>query len=407
VHLESAETDLNLPRPPKGKPSTAALSDQPQPAREGLPAAFKMRREKHYVEQLMGDAPLRTIREIPVADIDAADTAGAESAESPVNLVLLRQSIETVGILQPLLVSQAPSPARGALDLESNRYRLIAGANRYRVAVELGLRTVPCLVCETGAHTVEALREAASRRAAAPAVSPEPPMPSISDEPRQSGPAAGLREVTARLAFVSAVMPALDVAGYDALRWNILTDLMKVEMERARSTAAAIEWLSSATAAPVREPIDAAAILDAVLEAVGPEARLQGITLHVASSLDGYRLPADRAMLVRALTGLVQNVLALSAAGSTVRIECSGTAIRPALIVAVTQDDCEVGDAAIDRFFDADFLHHPNGPSGALVLAGVAHVARLHGGRAHARAASNDGRGCTATFVIPKPLSEA
>ena len=31
-------------------------------------------------------------------------------------------------------------------------------------------------------------------------------------------------------------MPALDVAGYDPLRWNVLTDLMKVEMERARST---------------------------------------------------------------------------------------------------------------------------------------------------------------------------
>jgi len=399
VHLESAETDLNLPLPPKGNPSTATLSDQPQPTREGLPAAFKMRRERHYVEQLMGDAPLRTIREIPVADIDAPDAADADALEP------LRQSIATVGILQPLLVSQASSPARGALDLEQNRYRLIAGANRYRVAVELGLRTVPCLVCETGAHTVEALREAASRRAAAPAVSPEPPMPSISDEPRQSGPAAGLREVTARLAFVSAVMPALDVAGYDALRWNVLTDLMKVEMERARSTAAAIEWLSSATAAPVREPIDAAAILDAVLEAVGPEARLQGITLDVASAAEGYRLPADPAMLVRAITGLVQNLLALSAAGSTVRIECSGTAIRPALIVAVTQEDCEISDAAIDRFFDADFLQHPNGPCGALVLAGVAHVARLHGGRAHARA--NDGRGCTATFVIPKPLSEA
>jgi signal transduction histidine kinase len=399
VHLEPAETDLNLPLLP-GKPPTATRSDQPQAPREGLPAAFKMRRERHYVEQLMGDAPLRTIREIPLADIEPPDDTDADALEP------LRQSIETVGILQPLLVSQVASPPRGALDLEqSNRYRLIAGANRFRVAAQLGLRTVPCLVYENGAHTVEALREAASRRATAPTAFPEPPMPSMPEEPRQSGPAAGLREVTARLAFVSAVMPALDVAGYDALRWNILTDLMKVEMERARSTAAAVEWLSSTTAAPVREPIEASAIVDAVLEAVAPEARLQGITLDVASAVDGYRLPADRAMLVRALTGLVQSVLALSPAGSTVRIECSGTAIRPALIVAVTQQDCEVGDTAIERFFDADFLQHPNGPSGALVLAGVAHVARLHGGRAHARA--HDGHGCTATFVIPKPLSES
>ena len=226
-------------------------------------------------------------------------------------------------------------------------------------------------------------------------------MSRAADESSGGQPAAGLREVTARLAFVSAVMPALDVAGYDPLRWNILTDLMKVEMERARSTAAAVEWLSSRVT-PAKESIDAASVLDKVLEAVGAEARLQSVKLDVSSTLSGYRLHADTALLGRALTGLVQSLLALSASGSTLRIEADGTCVRPAMIVSVTQEDCEVPPTAIDRFFDADYAQHPNGPSGALVLAGIAHVARLHGGRVHAR--TKDGGGLTVTFVVPKPL---
>ena len=86
-------------------------------------------------------------------------------------------------------------------------------------------------------------------------------------------------------------------------------------------------------------------------------------------------------------------------------MNCTGTAIRPALIVRVTQENCEVGAPAVERFFDASFSEHPNGASGALVLAGVALVARLHGGRVDARA--HDGRGCTATFVVPRPLEDA
>ena len=407
MHLEPAQSDLNLP--------TAHLeqSDEPQEmlereerprSREGLPAAFKMRHGRHYVEQLMGDAPLRTVREIRLIDIEAP-------ADEPGSVDELRQSIKEVGILQPLLVaplgpqeraSRATQDGGGDAAVEA-RFRIIDGANRYRAAIQLELRTVPCLVCETGTHTIDVLREAAARRAAPPA-SPELPMPTLSEESRRTHPAAGLREVTSRLAFVSAVMPALDVAGYDPLRWSVLTDLMKVEMERARSTASAIEWLSSSTVVPFRESLEATAVLDAALEAIRPEARLQGVKLDVDSTLDGYRLSADRAMLVRGLTGLIQGMLALSRSGSTLRIACSGTAVRPALIVAVTQHDREVAPEALDRFFDHEFAEHPNGAQGALVLAGVAQVARIHGGRVHAR--PHERGGCTSTFVVPKPLAE-
>ena len=399
MHLEPAETDLNVPIPGRISQPPATEEERPQPAREGLPAAFRMRRDRHYVEQLMGDAPLRTVREIPMAEIEPP-------REDEADLAPLRESVREMGILQPLLVFEGSAGAGqdGAPAASGKRFTIIAGANRYRVALELGLRTVPCIVVETGAHSVDALREAVACRAATP-TDPEPPMATaIPDRVHPSAPAAGLRDVTARLAFVSAVMPALDVAGYDPLRWNILTDLMRVEMERARSTAAAVEWLSSPDAPPTREPIDAAGILDAVLEAIGPEARLQGVTLDVSSSLSGYAIPVDRAMIVRALTGMAQAMLALSPSGSTLRLECNGTTVRPAMIVGITQEACAVTPEAADRFFDAGSLEHPAGPTNALVLAGAAHAARAHGGRVHARA--HERRGCTVTFVVPRPLSD-
>lgn len=401
LHLEPAETDLNASIPHVSTPP-ATHGSQPQPAREGLPPAFKMRRERHYVEQLMGDAPLRTVREIPIDEIEPP-TAGLPPEGGSDNLDALLASIEQLGILQPLLISQIAGVRADRGATEGYRFAIIAGANRYRVAKRLDMRTVPCLVCETSAHPLEALRDAAARRGAAP-VAPEPTMPVSSDQSRDTAPAAGLRDVTARLAFVSAVMPALDVAGYDPLRWNILTDLMKVEMERARSTAAAVEWLSSSHGRPERETVDAAALIDAVLEAVGAEARLLGVRLDIASTLSGYSVAVDRSMIVRALIGLVQSMLALSPAGSTLRIEGTGTSVRPAAIVSVTQTDCALQEEAAERFFDASFAQHPGGLPGALVLAGVAHAARAHGGRVHARA--HEARGCTATFIVPKPLSE-
>jgi hypothetical protein len=68
-----------------------------------------MRHGRHYVEQLMGEAPLRTVREIAIADIEAPP-------ESPADLRALEASIREHGVLEPLLVT----PRNG-------RYQLIAG----------------------------------------------------------------------------------------------------------------------------------------------------------------------------------------------------------------------------------------------------------------------------------------
>jgi hypothetical protein len=113
------------------------------PVRDGLPKAFRMRHGRHYVEQLMGDAPLRTVREIAVSDFHAVP-------ESDLDLSTLQQSIGSVGVLQPLLVT-----------LDAGRYYVIAGRNRLRAAMALGLQTVPCLVHEVARDGLDGLRQAA------------------------------------------------------------------------------------------------------------------------------------------------------------------------------------------------------------------------------------------------------
>jgi hypothetical protein len=48
-------------------------TDVPAPAgavREGLPSRFRMRHTPHYVDELLGEAPLRTVREIPLSEIE-------------------------------------------------------------------------------------------------------------------------------------------------------------------------------------------------------------------------------------------------------------------------------------------------------------------------------------------------
>ena len=79
--------------------------------------------------------------------------------DSEADLSTLQQSIGSVGVLQPLLVT-----------LDAGRYRVIAGRNRLRAAMAVGLQAVPCLVHDVPGDGLESLRQAAGRRAVAPRV---------------------------------------------------------------------------------------------------------------------------------------------------------------------------------------------------------------------------------------------
>ena len=66
-----------------------------------LPPTFRMRHASHYVEQLMGDGPIQSVRQIPIDQVIGPDVTADVSD--------LAASIREVGLLQPLLVTSRES----------------------------------------------------------------------------------------------------------------------------------------------------------------------------------------------------------------------------------------------------------------------------------------------------------
>src|SRR6185503_19755710 len=146
--------------------------------------------------------------------------------DSEADLSTLQQSIGSVGVLQPLLVT-----------LDAGRYRVIAGRNRLRAAMAVGLQAVPCLVHDVPGDGLESLRQAAGSRAVAPRVAEVRAKEAV---PLEVGPrdvvqrevvdartAAGVPESSALSS--SMIAAAVD----DRLRLAVLADLMHVELQRA------------------------------------------------------------------------------------------------------------------------------------------------------------------------------
>jgi ParB/Sulfiredoxin domain len=362
-------------------------SEPPVTVREGLPARFRMRHTSHYVDALLGDAPLRTVREIPVAEIEAPIDDLAELDE-------LEQSIRQLGVIEPLLVGR-----RGA------SYRVIAGMRRLRAAQRVGLETVPCLVHDVDEDRLADMRGAAAHRVtiAAPAPPEPPPESPVAFEAAVPPAHAAIGEAALGLEFVAALLPAMNAAGGDRLRWGVLTDLAAVELSRAKTMGAALEVLQRAR--PIdRKSADYQVLVSDVVSRVAAEARLRNVRLDVslAGNDTGRDIFLDGALCRDALTGMLQCLLALAPrTGALLNVAAQMTSIRPALIVecVLRESEPELSSEAFARFFDAAWREHPCGLNGGSVLAAFATVARMHGGRVDVKPAAN---GCQVTFVVPR-----
>src|SRR5438477_5846472 len=97
---------------------TAALPPQERSnvsrvEREGLPPSYRMRADRHYVDQLISRSADAPIRMISIEQIDDGRTDAAGELEP------LVRSICALGVLQPLVVLS-----------RENRYSVIGGKNR-------------------------------------------------------------------------------------------------------------------------------------------------------------------------------------------------------------------------------------------------------------------------------------
>ena len=91
-----------------------------------------MEHDSHFVESLSARFGASLGRWISMEEIE---TNPQQPRTTVGDLTELRLSIESKGILEPLLVKPLPN----------GRYRIIAGERRFRAAMEAGLTEVPCI----------------------------------------------------------------------------------------------------------------------------------------------------------------------------------------------------------------------------------------------------------------------
>ena len=362
----SERTDLDLPE---------RHDESPRPGREGLPKRFAMRHTRHYVDELLGDAPLRTVREIPVSEIEPP-------TDEALNLESLEESIGTHGIIEPLLV------ARRAAD-----YRVIAGMRRLRAARTVGLNTVPCLVQEVGDDRLLALRGAVLDRITVTA-------PVIVSELQES------ESLSAFPSDADLELPSIRESDDGAAQLRALVDdeIESIRRLRAKIASAASDILSRQEL-PDRTPVSFQDLMTAAVDAVAGEARLRGVRFEIDGPGGDLRMPLDAPRWVTSITGLLQAMISrVDRPGAVCRITATVTVLRPALLLncAVEQaaPAAALDAAAIARYFDPEWTAHPCGASGAVALAALAKTARAHGGRVQVR--DNGG----VLVVVPRPLDE-
>src|SRR5262249_30096596 len=123
--------------------SSEELTSTSTRQREGLPAHYRMRAERHYVDHLSAPAAGAPIQMIPLGQLTPRPQTSTKEMDA------LVRSIRAHGVLQPLLVRR-----------ERTMYHVIAGKKRLAAAAAAGLSEVPCIVHHVDEAGATALEEA-------------------------------------------------------------------------------------------------------------------------------------------------------------------------------------------------------------------------------------------------------
>jgi hypothetical protein len=405
---------------------------EPAPARrsrsrEGLPPAYRMRHAPHYVEQLMGDTPLQTVRQISIDQIDspveATDTAGLDE---------LAASIRQFGVLQPLLVTQGTG----------TRFDLLAGEMRLAAAQLAGLQAVPCLLVHAdearlselrtqaavvaGRREHEAVKQAQQAAEVPGMAQPSDPGadPSIHDlhslsdgeaggwiqapstdshsslpqaRTFDTGLTAAVDEIGGALDFVTALMPAASAAR-SAFQQAVIADLIKVERRRSAALTAATSSLADST--PLNpEEFDWLEFTEALRVDIALESRLRDVEVEWLHSLKLRSAVADKQAVMTAWRAILHATLGIGIAGDRIAIALATPRVRPAIILTVSLHTHARFTPAVDEENGGAgaFLGGP----GELMLASARASARRQGGRLTISTREDS---VTVEFVAPQSL---
>jgi nucleoid-associated protein YgaU len=377
---DGQEEELAAARP---APSRSARS------REGLPSAYRMRHARHYVEQLMGDAPIQTVRQVAIDQIDRIATG--ETGAVADDLSSLAGSIRQVGMLQPLLVIPG----------EGGRFQLLSGERRLLAAQAAGLEAVPCLVVQADAARAIELRAQATVRSVPPESpvpeAPAEPEPAAAARPLDAATAAAFDEVSGAFEFVAALAPAASAAR-STFQQRILADLASVENRRASALKRAACFLAG-TAQLNPEEFEWLPFTEELRRDVAVEARLRGVEIEWLHAPTLRKAMADKPAIATAWTSMLHAVLGIAHAGDRIAISLATPRVRPAILLTVTlQTSVRFTPAFAEQGSASTFA----GTSGELMLASARQSAQRQGGRLSVTTAEDS---VTLEFVAPQPLA--
>ncbi|MGH9443804.1 MAG: ParB/RepB/Spo0J family partition protein [Thermoanaerobaculia bacterium] len=97
-----------------------------------MPTQSKMRHDAHFVDALSESFSGAIGKHLPVS---AIETNPGQPRHNVGDLTELKASIESKGILEPILVRP----------IESGKFQIISGERRFRAAIEAGLTEMPCI----------------------------------------------------------------------------------------------------------------------------------------------------------------------------------------------------------------------------------------------------------------------
>jgi hypothetical protein len=275
VHeLESQSTEAARPdlEDPSDSDSAEPIAPPPPRQREGLPAHYRMRAERHYVDHLSSTAGV-PVQMIPIGQLSPrAQSRGKE-------LDALVRSVRAHGVIQPLLVRK-----------DRTGFQLIAGRNRLAAALEAGLTEVPCLVHQVDAAGAAALESAERVRGE-----------HVGGPLRASVGAKiadGVKEIADDLARLRTTLGLLS-ASPKGFQHAVAVDLVAAQTWRTLWLANVASFLSSG-GCPEGRPRPLSAIVDDIVERFEPEGRLSRLRFsvrhhghsapHVSDSLVGFAL---------------------------------------------------------------------------------------------------------------------
>jgi hypothetical protein len=294
---------------------------QRPPQREGLPAHYRMRAERHYVDSITSASAGVPIRLIALSQFDPP------AQDATVQLEPLIKSIRLHGIVQPLLVRK-----------QHSRYEVIAGKRRLAAAAALGLTEVPCVLHQVDDAAAAALSDAENIRVMQAGGS------------LRAAVGAQIADAVARIADdVSRLQTSLGMlrTAPEGFERSVMADLLAAQAARTRWLASTAALLASGKCRHgKRRPLGS--IVEDVVREFEPERRLAGLRFDVSDTVAST--PVDDCFVAIAIGSAVVMTLSLLEQVDHPVVDISTRPIAGGVAVHVVQRHVPASQDIVDRF---------------------------------------------------------